>query len=648
MTTPRIEHLSDTVTLYLGDCLDVLPTLDRRVESVITDPPYGLSFLGRSWDHGVPGIPFWEAILAATLPGGTLLAFGGTRTSHRLVCAIEDAGWEIRDALAWVYGKGMPKSNDISKAIDKAAGAEREVVGDNPNNRPNCAGRQTRSMAAPITVQPITAPATDAAKQWDGWGTALKPSHEDIAYAQKPLDLQGLCCILARKIGGTLCQLPSFVRDAERRSMSSPSGSDVGACDSVLWTAVEKCSTLGDLFALMDTLQSGSAIPTTLSIGLSWLDTLAAISQAEKTSTIETTTGLTIDLRTLNCSQSAITPESIIEAATCQRGIGSSAGLAESIFNAARMKLACIPAPSAQGLATSPGDTLDLRPSLESICLAMAPLDGTFAANALKHGVAGLNVDGARVGTSDKYKYPNGPGGKSFQYSSEERSVDVRPNPTESHPDGRWPANLILQHSPECRKVGARKKKYKINRYRGAGPFGGGASHDYEGTDVTTKEDVWECVEGCPTTFFPESTSGSRAAGVRTGMGYHGADGDGGPEIVGSTGSAARFFKQCAFAEDERRLIYCAKASSAERGAYNDHPTVKPIALMAYLCELTKTPTGGTVLDPFMGSGSTGVAAVTMGRPFIGIEQDEHSFDIAKRRISEAIEGDLLTYSGAI
>ena len=97
--------------------------------------------MGKDWDHGIPGVRFWEAALRVAKPGAMLLAFGGTRTQHRLVCAIEDAGWEIRDTLMWVYGSGFPKSHAIGKAIDKAAGAEREVVGDNPNNRPNCAGK---------------------------------------------------------------------------------------------------------------------------------------------------------------------------------------------------------------------------------------------------------------------------------------------------------------------------------------------------------------------------------------------------------------------------------------------------------------------------------------------------------------------------
>src|SRR5664280_1876567 len=120
------------IDIRIGDCLSVMPTLpENSVDSIITDPPYGLDFMGKSWDHGVPGIEFWQAALRVAKPGAILMAFGGTRTFHRLACAIEDAGWEIRDTMCWLYGSGFPKSLDISKAIDKGLGVadEREIIG---------------------------------------------------------------------------------------------------------------------------------------------------------------------------------------------------------------------------------------------------------------------------------------------------------------------------------------------------------------------------------------------------------------------------------------------------------------------------------------------------------------------------------------
>ncbi len=123
-------HTINRVTIHEGDCLQSLRAMpDESVHCVVTDPPYGLSFMGKKWDYDVPAVEVWQECLRVLKPGGHLLAFAGTRTQHRMAVRIEDAGFEIRDMIAWVYGSGFPKSLDVSKAIDKAAGAEREVVG---------------------------------------------------------------------------------------------------------------------------------------------------------------------------------------------------------------------------------------------------------------------------------------------------------------------------------------------------------------------------------------------------------------------------------------------------------------------------------------------------------------------------------------
>jgi len=258
-----------THQLHHGDCLEVLRSLpDCSVDSIVTDPPYGLSFMGKKWDYDVPSVDVWAECLRVLKPGGHLLAFAGTRTQHRMAVRIEDAGFEIRDMIAWVYGSGFPKSLDVSKAIDKMDAAqeqqarryrftewvrstgitskqiddatqtnmgghyttaasqpaimtrehleacrhllgdipewvereadirsvesknfaEREVVGQktagiaNPDDR----NRHTIGASAAVVVD-ITAPATPEAKQWQGWGTALKPALEPITVARKPL-----------------------------------------------------------------------------------------------------------------------------------------------------------------------------------------------------------------------------------------------------------------------------------------------------------------------------------------------------------------------------------------------------------------------------------------------------------------------------
>ena len=156
-----IKNNSSSLTkTYLGNCLDVLKTLpDNSVDSIVTDPPYGLSFMGKKWDYNVPSKEIWIECLRVLKPGGHLLAFGGTRTYHRLVVEIEDAGFDVRDTIQWIYGSGFPKSHNISKAIDKANG--------NPQST-------TKSI-------------TPEAEQWAGWGTTLKPANEPICLARKPI-----------------------------------------------------------------------------------------------------------------------------------------------------------------------------------------------------------------------------------------------------------------------------------------------------------------------------------------------------------------------------------------------------------------------------------------------------------------------------
>jgi DNA modification methylase len=176
--------------LLHGDCLDILKTMpDESVDAIVTDPPYGLSFMGKKWDYDVPSEDIWRECLRVLKPGGHLLAFAGTRTQHRMAVRIEDAGFEIRDMIAWLYGSGFPKSLDVSKAIDKAAGAERtEVVrsGVKSGVAPD-GGVYAKGLNAGFQQRELLAPATDAARQWQGWGTALKPAMEPITVARKPL-----------------------------------------------------------------------------------------------------------------------------------------------------------------------------------------------------------------------------------------------------------------------------------------------------------------------------------------------------------------------------------------------------------------------------------------------------------------------------
>jgi DNA modification methylase len=215
-------------TLYCADAIEIMRELPAEsVDAVVTDPPYGLEFMGKEWDRlihvhddhtlvsegrTVPkfqtatpryqaGKPMqaWHEVWAREAfrllkPGGHLLSFGGTRTYHRLACAIEDAGFEIRDCLVWGYASGFPKSLDVGKAIDAAAGAQREVVGKSARHIAKGEAATSNLYAQDEWTRQngkmgefVTAPATDDAKRWDGWGTALKPAWEPIVMARKPL-----------------------------------------------------------------------------------------------------------------------------------------------------------------------------------------------------------------------------------------------------------------------------------------------------------------------------------------------------------------------------------------------------------------------------------------------------------------------------
>ena len=214
--------------LLQGDALERLKELpDNSIDSIVTDPPYGLSkqpdmlevlqhwlagddykhngkgFMGKAWDSFVPGPSIWKECLRVLKPGGHMVAFFGTRTYDLGVVAIRIAGFEIRDQIAWVYGSGFPKSLDVSKALDKTMGAERDVVGINPNHRPESGVSYSGVYAGGNTGnKEITSPATDAAKQWEGWGTALKPAFEPIVLARKPINTTVAENVLEYGVGG--------------------------------------------------------------------------------------------------------------------------------------------------------------------------------------------------------------------------------------------------------------------------------------------------------------------------------------------------------------------------------------------------------------------------------------------------------------
>lgn len=248
------------VDIRHGDCLKVLRDLpDNSVDSVVTDPPYGLSntkpqqvadvlaawvtgeteavpakkggFMGKDWDSFVPPPAVWVECLRVLKPGGHMAVFAGARTQDLMGLSIRLAGFEIRDTLGWIYGSGFPKGMDVSKAIDKAAGAEREVVSERPAY--GIGGNGILSGHAEGATAKVTAPATPEAVKWDGWGTALKPAIEPIILARKPLVGTVANNVLEHGVGGLnidACRVGDDVRPkgASTGEIVSENGSMAG------------------------------------------------------------------------------------------------------------------------------------------------------------------------------------------------------------------------------------------------------------------------------------------------------------------------------------------------------------------------------------------------------------------------------------
>lgn len=230
--------------LINSDCLAAMKNMaDNSVDSIVTDPPYGINFMQSKWDYDVPSKEIWVEALRVLKPGGHLLSFSGSRTYHRMVVNIEDAGFEIRDQIMWIYGSGFPKSLNISKAIDKAAGAEREVIGIGRSGAPethsssyNMSKGGSQQMGGEYE---ITKPTTSEAEQWDGWGTALKPAHEPIVLARKPLIRTVADNVLEHGTGGLNidgCRIEAgadHAKNTNRKSVKSHWGASEGFAESI-------------------------------------------------------------------------------------------------------------------------------------------------------------------------------------------------------------------------------------------------------------------------------------------------------------------------------------------------------------------------------------------------------------------------------
>lgn len=547
------------MTVINAPCEIGMQLLDEcSVDAIVTDPPYELGFMGRAWDKSgiANNVEMWRHALRVLKPGGHLLAFSGTRTYHRMGCAIEDAGFEIRDQIGWAYGTGFPKSLDVSKAIDKAAGAEREVIGrgnsaceylDRGEKCPGHgdAGKSQENRTVHVA---FTAPATEAARQWQGWGTALKPAWEPIVVARKPLVGTVAENVLAHgtgviNVGGCRIETADNLNGGAYAKAPTERAEMWGADAGNSWVR-------GGEF-----VQPTGRWPANL-IHDGSDEVLALFPQAKGQQ--GAVTGDEPSAKTLNTfSEFAGRSPSVPRGDT-----GSAARFFQQCKSRYDDDLW-----HALNLPPESANTADHDSSLQRRLAASVLVRA--ANSALPEGLlcSGLSLAPSTSATGSELKQ--------IAESVMQATRSIAPRFWQESRPARL--SLSLNHARVVVLL--------------------------ELTGITTiTVSHWK---------FDGSAEGATFNITQTNL-EAGAKGCG-----PSTAS---------------RLIYCAKASKADRGEGNNHPTVKPTDLMRYLCRLV-TPPGGLVLDPFTGSGSTGKAALLEGFRFIGFELSAEYAEIARRRM---------------
>jgi len=633
--------------IVVGDVRRVLREMEpESFDAAFADPPYGLEFMhgsgGVKWDYDVPSVNAFVEVLRVLRPGAFAFFFGGTRTFHRMAVNVEDAGFLPCDVCMWLYASGWPKSLDIAKELDKKRGRWRD--------RATSVVSQSPALGGPhYGMTDKGAAISEEARRWDGQGTALKPAWEILEMVQKPLDLKGIVVSLAHKLTEVACQLSSLAKIADR--LSSSSRDALAPLGSVLWDAVQQCSSPDDLFGVMATSRSDSTVPTSLSIVSSWLDTLNEILRRESTFTIETASSLTTALRTLNSSLSKITPELIIEVATSGRGMTPSASLAVASFAVAAAGLEFTLASSAVALVTSEVASSDLAPDYEPLLLVSKPHRGTIADNAVTHGVGGLDIEASRIGSVERFNAPAGNDGSS--------PASIAPKNVTGYAGkkvkGRWPANVVLSHAPDCVRVGERvvktgtavkrngvKNRGALDGMHGRGTYPVGTPDAGYGVNGKETIDAYECVEGCPVRLL-DLQSGDRPG--MSGGGRHRPDYPGGmfggvdstDTARGDRGGASRFFFTSKVSREERDRglenfetvphgVGAMRDGSRQGRAKNGHSTLKPIDLCRYFARMLLPPPRADgkprrLLVPFSGAGSEIIGALQAGwDEVVGIE----------------------------
>lgn len=489
--------------IYIGDCLEVLKDIaDNSIDSIVTDPPYGISFMAKRWDYDVPSVEVWRECMRVLKPGGHMLVACGTCTQHRMVVNIEDAGFEIRDVVTWLYGQGFPKSLNIGKATES--------------------------------------------EDWDGWGTALKPSAEFWTLARKPLSEPTVAKnVLKWGTGGINvdgCRVEAgedHAKNCNRANVKSHWSNSKGS------NAVE-ASPQGRFPANLILDEHAAAM----------LDEQSGILKSGTLAMHHKVKGSGGDSGFLGAS---------MKRDSFYKDYGGDSGGASRFFATFDSLILCHAKASFREWKTSFASIVD-----ESSSLPKSSVD-----SALAHAVARALPGAEFCSATTSHSMPV----KARECETLYVSVTIL---MLSFDSVALPELLQGKHIP----TGCRVSVAEMNAQIGI---------------MTITASHWKS-DGFADDAISITIKLNMAAGEKA--------------------SASRF-------------MYVAKASKSDRGQGNNHPCVKPTSLMAYLCRLI-TPPGGTVLDPFAGSGSTGVAAIREGFAFLGIEKEAEYAEIAKARINAA------------
>ena len=595
MNTKNLTATSQ-YNLHLGDNLATLKNYpDNTFDSIITDPPYGIDFLGKEWDSHTGTVELYKECLRVLKPGGYLLAFSAARTYHKLAYSVELAGFEIRDQLMWLYSSGFPKAQDIGKAIQKRLGVEESITTEMKQQGGIQqvtyedgldAQRENISMTQPVCTSPL-------AKQWEGWKTSLKPAEEPVVMARKPaynsditLKMEELCSLVksaahnskvitTQKISQT--EISTVLINARNQLERIQQGQEP-LIPIVMWLS-------------MMAMEGGDTSIVSL-----WNSIWVGHLHATKKCIIETKISTITELKTLNYLLKVI-----IQATTTQDQTGASTQNVNAITAAVNLCDLLLKLLLTQRL-TAQDNVIEIQDNPNKhnpIVMARKPYKGSTIDQVLKNGLGAMNIDATRVEyASDKdvenrlsaLKNDHSTCGLDNIFRGVEgitklkNEVEFSEEFVEQLSLGRYPSNVIGEVAEGYQKYFYCPKVSRKERHSG-----------FEAE-----------IEGIR--FAPEPKDGCAA-------------------IIEGHG-------------DQR----CSDEQTKTIG--NNHPTVKPVALMDYLIKLVTPPSTPTlqrkVLDPFMGSGSTGMAATKLGHHFTGCELDPKYVAIASTRIDawNAVEVD--------